>query len=95
MQGYRCMMMHDAKKKITSKYLIGVFSGSLQSTQLTRDLAPRSTIRRGRSWVNYQFFMHRVDLHDTTNKRFLLDTTNKGCLLMLMTMIFWRTDLLG
>jgi hypothetical protein len=37
----------DAKKKITSNYLLGEFSGSLQSIQLTRDLTPRSTIRRG------------------------------------------------
>jgi hypothetical protein len=29
MQGYRCMMMHDAKKKITSNSNIGDFSGSL------------------------------------------------------------------
>jgi hypothetical protein len=86
--------MHDAKKKLTSNYLIGEFSGSLQSTPLTRDLAPRSTIRRGRSWVNYRIFFHHVDLHDTTNKRFLLDITNKGLLLTLM-MTFRGTDLLG
>jgi hypothetical protein len=41
------------------------------------DLAPRSTIRRGRSWVNYGIFIHHVELHDTSNKRFHLDTTNK------------------
>jgi hypothetical protein len=84
----------DMKKKITRNSIIGDFSGSLQSTPLTRDLAPRSTIRRGRSWLNYQIFMLHLDPHDTTNKRFLLDTTNKGCLLT-STMIFLRTNLLG
>jgi hypothetical protein len=63
------MMMNDAKKKITSNSNNGDFSGSLQSTPLTRDLIPRSTIRRGRSWVNYRIFIHRVVLHDTTNKK--------------------------
>jgi hypothetical protein len=37
----------DAKKKITSNSNIGDFSGSLQSTPLTRDLAPRSTLMYG------------------------------------------------
>jgi hypothetical protein len=78
------MMMH--KNKRTSKSNKGDFSGPLQSTPLTRDLAPRSTIRWGRSWVNYRIFMHHVGLHDTTNKKFLLDTTNKECLLTLTTM---------
>jgi hypothetical protein len=85
------MMMHNVamtpNRKRTSNSNIGDFSGSLQSTPLTRDLAPRSTLRRGRrSWVNYRIFFHHVDLRDTTNKRFLLDTTNKGLLLMLMMM---------
>jgi hypothetical protein len=37
----------DAKKKITSNTNIRDFPGSLQLTPLTRDLAPRSTLRRG------------------------------------------------
>jgi hypothetical protein len=89
------MRMHDAKKKITSNSKIRDFSRSLQSTPLTRDLAPRSTLRRGRSWVNYQIFMQLVELRDTTNKRILLDTTNKGFLLTLTMMNSRRTDLLG
>jgi hypothetical protein len=89
---------HDDVKKKKNKHLsnIGIFFGSLQSTPLTRDLAPRSMLRRGReSWVNYQIFMLHVELCDTTNKRFLLDTTNKGCLLTLTMMIFQRTNLIG
>jgi hypothetical protein len=87
---------NDAKKKRTNNSNIRDFSGSLQSTPLTRDLAPRSKIMRGRkSWVNYRIFMLHVELVDTTNKRFLLDTTNKGFLLMLTMMNFRRADLLG
>jgi hypothetical protein len=48
MQGEICMVMHDVpmtrKIKITSNSNIGDFSGSLQLTPLTRDLAPRSTL---------------------------------------------------
>jgi hypothetical protein len=91
--------MHDVtmmQKRKEQTILIGDFSGSLQSTPLTRDLAPRSTIRRGReSWVNYRIFMLHVELHDTTNKRFLLDTTNKMFLLTLMMKNFQRTNLIG
>jgi hypothetical protein len=89
--------MHDdahvvmtRKRKRTNNSNIGDFSGSLQSTPLTRDLAPRSTLRWGRSWVNYRIFMIHVKLRDTTNKRFLLDTTNKECLLMSTTITFPR-----
>jgi hypothetical protein len=94
------MMMHNVTKtqkiKITSNFSIGDFSGSLQSTPLTRDLAPRSTIMRGReSWVSYRIFMLHVEFCDTTNKRFLLDTTNKMFLLTLMMKNFRRTNLLG
>jgi hypothetical protein len=52
-------------------------------------------LRRGRSWINYRIFMLHVDPHDTTNKRFLLDTTNKGCLLTSTMMNFRRSDLIG
>jgi hypothetical protein len=80
MQGYR---MHDdagrhddAKNKIASNSNNGDFSGSLQSTPLTRDLAPRSTLRLGRrSGLNYRIFVLHVELRDTTNKRFLLTST--------------------
>jgi hypothetical protein len=72
MQGDRCMMMHDVTmmRKKTSNSNIGDFSGSLQSTPLTRDLAPISTLRRGRNWVNYRIFLRRVELPDTTNNSF-------------------------
>jgi hypothetical protein len=81
---------NDVKKKRTNNSNNGDFSGSLQSTPLTRDLAPRSTLRRERSWVNYRIFMHRVELRDTTDKSFLFDTTNKEYLLMLTMMTFPR-----
>jgi hypothetical protein len=38
----RCMMMHDAKKKLTSNYLIGEFSGSLQLTTMYFVMLPRN-----------------------------------------------------
>jgi hypothetical protein len=37
-------MHDDAQKEKNKQFLIGDFSGSLQSTPLTRDLAPRSTL---------------------------------------------------
>jgi hypothetical protein len=55
----------DAKKKRMNNSNIRDFFESLHSTPLTRDLAPRSTIRRRKSWVNYRIFMHRIDPHDT------------------------------
>ena len=65
-------MMHDDimihKKKKNKQNLIGVFPGPLQSTPLTRNLAPRFHLKvRGRE-VNYRIFRRRVDLLDTTNK---------------------------
>jgi hypothetical protein len=71
MQGYRCMMVHDVtmtqKQKRTSNYLIGVFSGSLQSTPLTRDLAPRSTLvwgeRVGETIESSRFMLTFPDLN--------------------------------
>jgi hypothetical protein len=47
---------------------------------------PEIHVKAGEELANYRIFFHRVDLRNTTNKRFLLDTTNKGLLLMLTMM---------
>jgi hypothetical protein len=45
MQGERCMMMHDAPTiKEQTNLIKEDFSGPLQSTPPTMDLAPRSTL---------------------------------------------------
>jgi hypothetical protein len=76
MQGYRWIIMvrchNDAKTKRTSNFLIGVFSGLLQSTPLTWDLAPGSTIRRGEELGKLSGLHEPCCPHDTTNKKFFL-----------------------
>jgi hypothetical protein len=92
------MMMQDVKmtrkRKEQTILILGIFRVVTIDTT-NKGSRPEIHAHAGEeSWVNYRIFKHRVELCDTTNKRFLPDTTNKECLLT-STMIFSRTDLLG
>jgi hypothetical protein len=97
MQGYICMM-HGVKtthkRKRTNNSNRGFFRVVTIDTT-NKGSRPEIHDKTGRSWLDYRIFMHRVDPRDTTNKRFLLDTTNRGCLLTMTMKNFRRTDLLG
>jgi hypothetical protein len=86
-------MLH--KNKTTNKSKKGIFRAVTIDTT-NKGSHPEIHARvGGKSWLNYWIFFHRVDLVDTTNKRFLHDTTNNGFLLTLAMMNFRRTYLLG
>jgi hypothetical protein len=78
----------DAKNKITSNYLIGVFSRVVTIDTTNKGSRPEIHVMAGKELGKLS------DLHASC-KTFLLDTTNKGFLLMLTMMNSRRTDLLG
>jgi hypothetical protein len=90
------MTMHDVKKKITSNSNNGKFFRVVTIDTTNKGSRPEIHARVGEeSWLNYLIFTHHVKLRDTTNKRFLLNTTNKGLLFTLTMMTIRRMNLLG
>jgi UDP-N-acetyl-D-mannosaminuronic acid transferase (WecB/TagA/CpsF family) len=66
------MTWNDTEKQAAVKNLILGFSGSLQTTPLTRNLAPRFHVNLRGSWLNYRIFLYHVDKHPTLAWNLLL-----------------------
>jgi hypothetical protein len=82
------MMMHDAQTIKEQSILKRGFFWAVTIDTTNKGSRPEIHARvGGKSWLDYPIFMHHIELVDTTNKMFLLDTTNKGLLHMLTTMI--------
>jgi hypothetical protein len=64
------MMMHERKEQ--AKIYYGYYPGPLQSTPLTRNLAPRFHVNLRGSWLNYRLFLYHVDKHPTLAWNLLL-----------------------